>query len=132
MSLQGIILIDLLGIGMMILIINLIRTKKLYIGYAVLWFLAITGLMIIISIPPLLENLPRMVGATYPASALSLIAFVLIFLVLIFFSVQLSIISARQVELIQTIALQELMQKNGQAAKVTGESKEQNDPESAS
>lgn len=112
MSLQGIIFIDLLGLALIVLIINLIRTKKLYVGYAVIWFLAIMALMIVISVPPLLEILPKVVGAIFPASALSLLAFVFIFLVLILFSVQLSIISARQVELTQAIALNQLLEKD--------------------
>jgi hypothetical protein len=115
MSIQGIVLIDGVGLGLLILILNLIRTKKLHVGFAVIWFLAVTGLMIIISVPSLLLLLPRVVGATFPASALSLVAFVFIFLVLIFFSVQLSVISARQVELAQAFALKELQTQEGQA-----------------
>lgn len=115
MSIQGIVLIDIVGLGLLILILNLIRTKKLHVGFAVIWFLAVTGLMIIISVPSLLVLLPKVVGATFPASALSLVAFVFIFLVLIFFSVQLSVISARQVELAQAFALKELQAQEAQA-----------------
>ena len=115
MSLQGIVFIDFLGLALIVLILNLIRTKKLHVGYAVIWFLAVVTLMVIVSVPPLLEILPRVVGAVFPASALSLLAFVFIFLVLIFFSVQLSIISARQVELAQAIALSELLAKDRQS-----------------
>lgn len=112
MSIQGIILIDLLGLGFILLILNLIRTRKLHVGYAVVWSVATMGPMIIVSVPPLLELLPGVVGAIFPASALSLMAFVFIFLVLIFFSVQLSIISARQVALIQAMAVRELLDED--------------------
>ena len=115
MSIQGIVLIDVMGLGLLLLILNLIRTKKLHVGFGVIWFLAVTGLMVIISVPSLLAFLPRVVGATFPASALSLVAFVFLFLVLIFFSVQLSLISARQVELAQAFALKELLAQEGQA-----------------
>ncbi len=109
MSVQGIIFIDILSVGFLLLIVNLIRTKKLNISYAVIWFLSIVALMVIISVPSLLVLLPTLIGATYPASALSLFAFILIFLTLIFFSVQLSAISARQIELAQSIAIQRLI-----------------------
>jgi hypothetical protein len=115
MSLQGIVLIDLLSVGLLLLILNLIRTKKLYVGYAVVWCLAVVSMMVIISIPPLLTLLPKVVGAIFPASALSLLAFIFIFLTLIFFSVQLSLIATRQVELIQAIALQELLAQEQKA-----------------
>lgn len=111
MSAQGIIFIDLMGIGLLILILNLVRTKKLHVGYAVIWFLAIISLMVIVSVPPLLDFLPRAVGAIFPASALSLLAFVFIILVLIFFSVQLSVLSTRQSRLIKSVALEELLSK---------------------
>ena len=127
MSLQGILLIDLLGILMIFLIVNLLRTKKLYVGYAVLWFLAISGLMIIVSVPQFLNLLPRFVGAVYPASAISLLAFIFIFSVLIFFSVQLSTISARQVELMQALAMNELLQQNQDTDSDSEGSKNQSD-----
>lgn len=111
MSIQGIILIDLLGLGFIVLLINLVRTKKLYASYAIIWLLSVIILMLIISAPPLLQALPRWVGAIYPASALSLLAFVLIFAVLIFMSVKLSTLHARQIELIQLLAMQELKQQ---------------------
>ena len=111
MSTYGIFLIDLIGIGLILLILNLVRTKKLNVGYAVVWCLAIMSLIIVISIPPVLNFLPKAVGATFPASAISLLAFVFIFLVLIFFSVQLSLISNRQSALIQKLALEELLSK---------------------
>jgi hypothetical protein len=111
MSIQGIVLVDLMGLGLIFLILNLVRIKNLYIGYAAIWFLAISGLMLIVSIPSVLSFLPRLVGAVYPASAISLLAFGFIFLVLIFMSVQLSILSTRQVELIQALAIKELTEQ---------------------
>jgi hypothetical protein len=95
--------------GLIILILNLVRTHKLYVGYAVLWLLSVIGMMTIISIPYLLEFVTLAVGARFPASAISLLAFVLIFLVLILFSVKISILSDRQTKLIQNLAIKELI-----------------------
>ncbi len=117
MSTYGIIFIDLVGIGMLLLILNLLRTEKLSINYAVIWVLAILSMMVIISVPSLLELLPIIVGARFPASALSLLAFAFIMLVLIFFSVQLSIISRRQNRLIQSIAIQELLMEERESGR---------------
>jgi hypothetical protein len=117
MSTYGIIFIDLVGIGMLLLILDLLRTKKLNINYAVIWVLAICAMMAIISVPSFLELLPTIVGAKFEASALSLLAFIFIMLVLIFFSVQLTIISRRQTRLIQSIALQELLMQEKETSK---------------
>lgn len=110
MSLQGILLLDFFGVGLIILILNLVRTRKLHVGFAVIWLLAVISMISIISIPPLLAFVTRAVGAIFPASALTLLAFVLVFGMLIFFSMQLSIISARQVEMAQKMALYELLE----------------------
>ena len=107
-NIQGIIFIDAVGFGLVILILHLVRTQKLYVGYAVLWFLSLAMLMLTVSIPPLLTFVTKAVGAILSASALSLLAFMFIFLVLIFISVKLSILSARQIELIQFLALKDL------------------------
>ena len=111
MSTQGIILIDIIGFGLIFLTLNLVRTHKLYVGYAVMWALAVAGAMVLISIPPLMSFITVSVGATFPASAVTLLAFVFIFIVLIFFSVELSAISSRQTELAQSLALNELLRK---------------------
>ena len=117
MSTYGIIFIDLIGLAMLLLILNLLRTKKLSVNYAVIWVLTIFSMMVIITVPPLLDILPAIVGARFPASALSLLAFIYIFLILIFFSVRLSIISKRQTRLIQSIALNELLSQEGEGSK---------------
>jgi hypothetical protein len=62
------------------------------------------------------------VGAVYPASALSLLAFVFVLIMLIFFSVQLSLLAARQVEIAQSLALRELLDRE---SKELRESKDQ-------
>jgi hypothetical protein len=107
MSIQGIILLDLIGILLMILTLNLIRTRRLHVVYGVIWSVAVVLMILIISIPPLLALVTMAVGATFPASAMTLLAFVLVFAMLIFFSMQISTVARRQIELAQAIALKE-------------------------
>lgn len=108
MSLQGIILLDIISAAMIILILNLVRTRFLTAGYALFWIIPLIGGILTLSIPSALDFVTVLVGAIYPASAMSLLAFVFVFLLLIFFSVQLSVLSNRQIELTQTIALMDL------------------------
>ncbi|RIK35776.1 MAG: hypothetical protein DCC55_29295 [Chloroflexi bacterium] len=107
MSTQGILLLDLIGVLFILLALNLVRMRRLYVVYGVVWLLAALIMMTIISIPPLLALVTISVGATFPASAMTLLAFVLVFGMLIIFSVQISTINARQIELAQSIALKE-------------------------
>jgi hypothetical protein len=111
MSLQGRILIVIAGLWLITLIINLVRTRKLHVGYAVIWLLAVSGLIVMVAVPPLLDLITRAVGAIFPASALSLLAFVFIFLVLIFISVQLSMLSSRVTEMAQSLAMSKLREQ---------------------
>jgi hypothetical protein len=109
MSVQGILLLDFIGLLLMLMTVNLVRTRRLYVVYAVVWLLAVLLMMTIISIPPLLAFVTVAVGATYPASAMTLLALVLVFGMLILFSMQLSTIAARQIEMAQAMALREQM-----------------------
>jgi hypothetical protein len=105
MSLQGRILIYLVGLGLIALIVNLVRTRKLHVSYAVVWVLALLTVIVLVSIPPLLDTITIAFGAIFPASALSLMGFVFIFLALVFISMQLSMLSARVVEIAHFIAM---------------------------
>lgn len=117
MSLQGILLLDLLGLVGIGLVVNLVRTRKLHAGFAVIWLLALVSMIAIVSIPALLLFVTEVVvGAIFPASALTLLAFILVFGMLLFFSMQLSVISARQIELAQSLALKELMSQERPAS----------------
>jgi hypothetical protein len=108
-GLQGIVFIDMVGFGLLVFILHLVRTNTLHVGYAVLWFLPLIMLMITVSFPPLLFFVTNAVGAIFPASALSMLAFMFIFLVLVFISIQLSTLSNRQIELIQYLALEKML-----------------------
>ena len=107
-SLKGIVFIDAVGFGLIAFILQLVRTHKLHVGYAIIWSLSLIMLMITVSFPPFLNFVTKAVGAIFPASALSMLAFMFIFLVLVFFSIKLSTLSNRQVELIQYLALKEM------------------------
>jgi Uncharacterized conserved protein (DUF2304) len=120
MTTQGIIIINLAGLALIILIVNLMRTHKLYVGYAAIWLLATAGLLVTISIPAVLDSVTDAVGAVFPVSALTLLALIFIIVVLIFFSVQLTTLSERQTELIQDLALKELLAKEGKLHEVSG------------
>ena len=109
MSIQGVVVIDLLALGFIVWLLNLVRTKRLNVSHASIWILAVLGMMVLVTVPQFLHGLPQLIGATYPASALSLLAFVFIFAILIYFSVQLSQIARRQTELIQALAIRGLL-----------------------
>jgi hypothetical protein len=111
MSVHGILLIDLLGLGLILMILRLVRLGRLYAGYAALWIASTASLIVLVSLPSLLGLVTRALGAVFPVSALTLLAFIFMFLVLVLFSVKLTVLTERQTELIQRLALRELEAK---------------------
>lgn len=111
MSTQGILLLDLAGLFLFVLIVQLVRKKMLHAGYGVIWLGAIFGTMLILSVPSLLDLVTRAVGALFPASAMTLLAFAFIVCNLVFISVKLSTLATRQAELIQRLAIRDLMDR---------------------
>ena len=104
---QGILLIDCFGLGLIIMVLNLVRGGKLSPSYGVFWIVSMIGMITTVSVPTLLAFATSAVGAVFPASALSLMGFFFILLMLIFITVKLSTLSARQIELIQAVGLSE-------------------------
>jgi len=108
MSLQGVIIIDVLAVLFIAGILFLMRSGWLYASYAALWIVSTLALAILVSVPPLLTRVTSALGAEIPVSALTLLAFALIVLVLVLFSVKLTELHERQTSLIQALALQAL------------------------
>lgn len=115
MTQQGILLIDFLAVLFVAGVLFLLRSGRIYAGYAALWITSTLALAVLISVPPLLALVTAMVGAVFPVSALTLLAFVLIFVVLVLFSVKLTELHERQVELIQQLSLRALEESDGRA-----------------
>ena len=107
MTTQGVIVLDLIGIVLLVWLFNLIRQGRLYVGYGILFILAAIGTMIMVSVPPILMFVTRLVGAIFPASALTLLAFGFIVFALVYILTQLTILSNRVSELVQELAIRQ-------------------------
>ena len=106
MTVQGAVLLVLMGLALLLWILNLVRRDRLYVGYGVIFVLAILSVIVILSVPTLLTFVTRLVGAVFPASALTLLAFGFIVLMLVYVLTQVTILSNRLAVLIQELAIQ--------------------------
>lgn len=105
MSLRIQMLAIIVGLGMGIFILELIRRKKLNERYALLW-LAFTAVLLVISIwKDLLEKIAHLMGIYYAASALFLIAFFCGVLLMLHFSTVISTLTRENTVLAQEVAL---------------------------
>lgn len=106
MTIQGIIVLDLIGLVLLFWVLDLVRRDRLYVGYGVIFVLTILGVILILSVPTLLTFVTRLVGAIFPASALTLLALCFIVLMLVYVLTQLTLVSNRVAALVQELAVQ--------------------------
>lgn len=105
MNVQGIVILDVVGVLFIFWILQLVRRSRLYIGYGVIFVIAIVSTMITLSVPALLNGVTRLMGALFPASALTMLALGFIVLLLIYILTQTTILSNRLSKLVQELAI---------------------------
>lgn len=103
---RAVLVLDLMGLFFLIWVLNLVRHSRLYVGYGVIFIAAILGTMVTLSVPQLLLGVTHLVGAIFPASALTLLALGFIVLMLLYVLSQLTLVSNRLSVLIQELAIE--------------------------
>lgn len=106
MTVQGIIVLILIGLVLIVWLLDLVRRGHLYVGYGVGFIISILGVVLFLLVPPLLTFVTRLVGAIFPASALTLLALCFIVFVLIYVLTQVTIVSNRLALVVQELAIQ--------------------------
>ena len=106
LPIRAVLVLDLMGLFFLIWVLNLVRHGRLYVGYGVIFIVAILGTMVTLSVPQLLLGVTHLVGAIFPASALTLLALAFIMLMLLYVLSQLTLVSNRLAMLIQELAIE--------------------------
>ncbi|HKY41675.1 MAG TPA: DUF2304 domain-containing protein [Pyrinomonadaceae bacterium] len=119
LPLRAVLVLNLMGLFFLLWILNLVRHGRLYVGYGVIFIAAIVGTMITLSVPQLLLGVTHLMGAIFPASALTLLALAFIVLMLLYVLSQLTLVSNRLAILIQELAIE-----RGKAARAAQDQKE--------
>lgn len=120
LPLRAVLVLNLMGLFLLLWILNLVRHSRLYVGYGVIFIAAILGTMVTLSVPQLLMGVTHLVGALFPASALTLLALAFIVLMLLYVLSQLTLVSNRLAVLIQELAIE----RGKESARATKEVKE--------
>jgi hypothetical protein len=108
--------------GMLLLILELVRRKRLMERYALLWLVS-TLLLLVLSIwSGLLSSLASALGISYPPSALFAVAFGVVLILLVHFSLAVSRLSDQNKVLAQRLGiLQRRVQEQGEHLERLGE-----------
>ena len=100
MTSQGIIVLIVVGLTLLAWILDLVRYGIIFIG-------TILGALLVLLVPPLLGWITRLVGALFPASALTLLALCFIVFMLVYVLAQITVVSNRLVIVVQELAIRQ-------------------------
>jgi hypothetical protein len=118
------------SVGMLVLIIELVRRRKLREEYSWLWLLTVSTILLLSVWFGLLKWITHLVGALVPSSTIFLLAFLFLIFISLHFSVVISKLTHRDVELAQKYALLELeLSELKKQCSALSEKKEQNGSE---
>jgi len=120
MTVQGIVILNLIALGFLLWVANLVRRGNLYVGYGVIFVMLTVIMMITLSVPKLLSLLVGLVGAVFPVSALTLLALSFMLFMLIYILTQVTMLSNRLTGLVQGLAIQQA-EKDAEAGFAKGE-----------
>jgi hypothetical protein len=106
-------------LGLLLIVFELVRRKRLSERYAILWLVAASTLFVLAAWKGLLTTLSNDVGIAYPPSALFAVAIGLIAIILLHFSLAVSRLSDQNKILAQRLALlqQRVDESDGASAK---------------
>ena len=87
------------------LIVELVRRRRLKEEYSLLWVLTAIGLLVLSIWYELLVAITRLIGGVLPSSTLFFFALVFVLLLLLHFSVRISLLERRMTALVQELGL---------------------------
>jgi hypothetical protein len=96
------------SVGMLLLIIELVRRRKLREEYSWLWLLTVSTILLLTVWFDLLKWITSLIGAMIPSSTIFMLAFLFLIFISLHFSVVISRLTNRNIELAQRYALLEL------------------------
>ncbi|OGW62566.1 MAG: hypothetical protein A2V83_07375 [Nitrospirae bacterium RBG_16_64_22] len=94
-----------IGLGILVTILELIRKRKLREEYSVLWFATAIGILVLSLWFPLLEWLTALLGVVWPATTLFLFGLIFLVLISLHFSIKVSRLTDQVKDLAQEAAL---------------------------
>jgi hypothetical protein len=98
--------------GLLLAVLEMVRRRRLMERYALLWLLSGVVLLALASWPGALARISQAIGIFYPPTALFIVAFIFVLLLLLHFSAAVSRLSDQTKVLAQRLALLEERQRH--------------------
>jgi len=100
-----------IGVGIFIMILEMVRRRKLEEEYSFLWLIIGLGTVVLVLWQDLLEWLTHLIGAVAQTTTIFIFGFVIIVLINLHFSVKITKLSKQVKELAQQIAILKIGEK---------------------
>ena len=110
--------------GMLLVILEMVRQRRLLERYALLWLFSALVLLALAVWRDFLETIANTIGIIYPPNALFVIAFGFVLVLLLHFSIAVSRLADQSKVLAQRVALLEERQQRAQAEGSAAETEE--------
>lgn len=107
MPLRNVVVAVIISIGMLVLVIELVRRRKLREEYSWLWLLTISMIVVLSVWFRFLEWISSLIGAVVPSSTIFFLAFLFLVFISLHFSVVVSKLTNRNIDLAQRYAFLE-------------------------
>jgi|SRR5271157_6300927 len=105
MSLRGQIFIIAISLFLVLYVLDALRKRKINEEYCLWWIFIMVATDLLVLNQYLLTKITHLIGALVPISTLTLFALVLMLMILIYFSMKISVLTNQVKELIQAYAL---------------------------
>ena len=105
LSSQGRVLLVVMAVVMAAVVVAMLRRRRLHEEYALVWLGMLAVMVVVVASERVLLLVTALVGARFPASALTLISLAVVFLFLILYSTRISVLSDKVRDLAQELAL---------------------------
>jgi len=110
MTVAGTIAVAAIGLALLVWVVALIRSDKLYVGYGVIFVFGTLAALTIVVIPPLLAVATDVSTELLPQPALGALAIVILTFLMVYVFTQISVLSNRVTRLTQELALRNAQQ----------------------
>jgi cell division protein FtsB len=107
MPLRNVVVAVIISVGMLLLVVELVRRRKLREEYSWLWLLTISMIVVLSVWFRFLEWISSLIGAVVPSSTIFFLAFLFLVFISLHFSVVVSKLTNRNIELAQRYAFLE-------------------------
>lgn len=100
-----------IGVGIFVMILEMVRRRRLEEEYSFLWLLIGLGIVVLVLWQGLLEWLTHLIGAVAPTTTIFIFGLVILVLINLHFSVKITKLSRQVKELAQQIAMSKITEK---------------------